>query len=216
MPGLIKICITYIRSMNQDKLKGVKQDIVRETIDILEISEQKWTGMGEFHSDDCYIYYCGQESLRKNWVALIVNKSPEWSTWMQSQKWQNNLCSFPRKPFNNTVIHVYAPNTNAKEAEVEWFYEDLKDLLELTTTTTTKSSQSRDTWSNKQLWPLSTKWNRVNPKRVLPRECTGHSKHPLPTTQEMTLCWGPAPADPGYSKERQHRRGSGNNCLIKR
>ena len=64
---------------------------------------------------------------------------------------------FQGKPFNNTVIHVYAPNTNAKEAEVEWFYEDLKDLLELTTTTTTKSSQSRDTWSNKQLWPLSTK-----------------------------------------------------------
>ena len=60
--------------MNQDKLKGVKQDIIRETIDILEISEQKWTGMGEFHSDDYYIYYCGQKSIRRNGVACTVNK----------------------------------------------------------------------------------------------------------------------------------------------
>ena len=87
--------------------------------------------MGEFNSDDHYIYYCGQESLRRNGVAIIVNKSPKCSTWVQSQKRQNDLC-FQGKPFNITVIQVYAPTTNSKEAEVERFYEDLQDLLELT------------------------------------------------------------------------------------
>ena len=66
-------------------------------INILGMTELKWTGMGEFNSDDHYIYYCGQESLRKNRVAIIVNKSPEFSTWMQSQKQQNDLCLFPRQ-----------------------------------------------------------------------------------------------------------------------
>ena len=88
--------------------------------------------MGEFNSDDHYIYYCGQESLRRNRVAIMVNKSPKCSTWMQPQKRQNDLCSSPRQPFNITVIQVYAPTSNAEEAEVEWFYEDLQDLLELT------------------------------------------------------------------------------------
>ena len=89
--------------------------------------------MGKFNSDDHYIYYCGQESLRRNGVDIIVNKSLKCSTWVQSQKRQNDLCSFVQgKPFNITVIQVYAPNINAKEAEVEQFYEDLQDLLELT------------------------------------------------------------------------------------
>ena len=87
--------------------------------------------MGEFNSDDHYIYYCGQECLRRNGVTLIVNKSPKCSTWVQSQKRQNDLC-FQGKPFNITVIQVYAPTTNIQETEVEWFYEDLQDLLELT------------------------------------------------------------------------------------
>ena len=87
--------------------------------------------MGKFNSDDHYIYYCGQESLRTNGAAIIVNKSPKCSTWMQSQKQQNDLCSFPRKPFNITVIQVYAPTTYAEETEVEQLYEDLQDLLEL-------------------------------------------------------------------------------------
>ena len=95
-------------------------------IDILGISELKWTGMGEFNSDDHYIYYCGQDSLRRHGVAIIVNKSLKCSTLMQSQKWQNDLCSFPRKPFNITVIQIYAMTSNAEEAEVEWFYEDLQ------------------------------------------------------------------------------------------
>ena len=71
---------------NQGKLEVVKQEMVRVNIDILAISELRWTGMGEFNSDDYYIYYCGQESLRRNGVAIIVNKSLKCSTWLQSQK----------------------------------------------------------------------------------------------------------------------------------
>ena len=84
-----------IRSMNQGKLEVVKQEMARVNVDILGISKLKWTGMGEFNSDDHYIYYCRQESLRRNGVAIMVNKSPKCSTWMQSQKRQNDLCSFP-------------------------------------------------------------------------------------------------------------------------
>ena len=83
--------------MNQGKLEAVRQEIARVNIYILGINELKCTGMGEFNSDAYYIYYCGQESLRRNGVALIVNKSPKCSTWMQSQKQQNDLCSFPRQ-----------------------------------------------------------------------------------------------------------------------
>ena len=86
-----------VRSRYKHKLEVVKQEMERLNIDILEVSELKWTGMGEFNSDDHYIYYCGQESLRRNGVAIIVNKSPKCSTWMQSQKQQNHLCSFPRQ-----------------------------------------------------------------------------------------------------------------------
>ena len=75
-----------VRSMNQGKLEVVKQEMARVNIDILGISKLKWTGMGEFHSDDHYIYYCGQESLRRNGIALIVHKGPKCSTWMQSRK----------------------------------------------------------------------------------------------------------------------------------
>ena len=86
-----------VRSMNQDKLEVVKQEMARVNVDILGISEPKWTGMGEFNSDDHYIYYCGQESLRRNGVAITVKESLKCSTWMQSQKRQNDLCSFPRQ-----------------------------------------------------------------------------------------------------------------------
>ena len=102
--------------------------MARVNVDILGISELKWTGMGEFNSDDHYIYYCRQESLRRNGVAIMVNKSPKCSTWMQSQKRQNDLCSFPRQ-----MIQYHSnPTSNAEVAEIEWFYEDLQDLLELT------------------------------------------------------------------------------------
>ena len=75
-----------VRSMNQGKLEMVKQEIASLNIAILKISKLKWTGMGEFNTDEHYIYYCGQESLRRNGVAIIVNKSPKCSSWMQSQK----------------------------------------------------------------------------------------------------------------------------------
>ena len=75
-----------VRSMNQGKLEVVKQEMARVNVDILGISELKRTGMGKFNSDDHYIYYCRQESLRRNGVAIIVNKSLKCSTWMQSQK----------------------------------------------------------------------------------------------------------------------------------
>ena len=86
-----------VRSMNQGKLKVVKQEMARVNISILGIRELKWTGMGEFNSDDHYIYYCGQESPRRNGIAIMVNKRPKCSTWMQSQKWQNDLCLFPKQ-----------------------------------------------------------------------------------------------------------------------
>ena len=84
------------RPMNQGKLEVVKQEMARVNIDILGISELKWTGMGKFNAEDHYIYYCGQESLTRNGVAIIVNKSLKCSTLMQSQNRQNDLCSFPR------------------------------------------------------------------------------------------------------------------------
>ena len=88
-----KYCIGtwYVRSMNQGKLEVVKQEMTGVNINIPGISELRWTGVGEFNSDDHYIYYFGQESLRRNGVAIIVSKSPKYSTWTQSQKWQNDL-----------------------------------------------------------------------------------------------------------------------------
>ena len=83
--------------MNQGKLEVVKQEMASVNVDILGISELKWTGMGELNSGEHYIYYYGQESLRRNGVAIMVNKNPECSTWMQSQKRQNDLCLFPRQ-----------------------------------------------------------------------------------------------------------------------
>ena len=84
-------------NVNQGKLEVVKEEMARVNVDILGISELKWNRMGEFNSDDHYIYYCGQESLRRNGIAITVKRSPKCSTWMQSQKQQNDLCSFPRQ-----------------------------------------------------------------------------------------------------------------------
>ena len=120
-------------SMNQGKLEVVKQAMARVNINILGISELKWTGMDEFNSDDHYIYYCGQESLRRNGVTIIVNKRVRnavlgcnlkndrmVSVWLQG------------KPFNITVMQIHSPTSNAEKAEVEWFCEDLQGLLGLT------------------------------------------------------------------------------------
>ena len=99
-----------VRSMNQGKLEVVKQEMARVNVNNLGISELKWTGMGEFNSDDHYIYYCGQESLGRNGVAITVNKSPKCSTWMQSQKRQNDLCSFPRQTIQYHSNPSLCPN----------------------------------------------------------------------------------------------------------
>ena len=119
--------------MNQGKLEVVRQEMARVNIDILGISELKWPGMGEFNSDAHYIYCCGQESLRRNGVALIVNKKVLNAVLRCNFK-NDRMISvrFQGKPINITIIHVYAPISNAEEAEVEQFYEDLQDLLELT------------------------------------------------------------------------------------
>ena len=119
--------------MNQGKLQVVKQKMERMNVDILGISELKWTGMGEFTSDDNYIYYCGQESLRRNGVAIMVNKRVR-NVVLGCNLKNDRMISvhFQGKPFNITVIQVYAPTSYAEEAEVERFYEDIQDLLELT------------------------------------------------------------------------------------
>ena len=118
-----------VRSMNQGKLEVVKQEMAR--VNILGISELRWTGMGKFNSDDHYIYSCGQESLRRNGVAIMVNKRVQNAVRGCNLK-KDRMISvhLQGKPFNFIVIQVYAPTTNSKEAEVEWFCEDLQDLLE--------------------------------------------------------------------------------------
>uniref|UniRef100_A0A4W2DVZ2 Endonuclease/exonuclease/phosphatase domain-containing protein n=1 Tax=Bos indicus x Bos taurus TaxID=30522 RepID=A0A4W2DVZ2_BOBOX len=185
-----------VRSMNQGKLEVVKQEMARVNVDILGISELKWTGMGEFNSDDHYIYYCGQESLRRNGVAIMVNKRVH-NTVLGCNLKDDRMISvhFQGKPFNITVIQVYAPTSNAK-AEVEWFYEDLQDLLELTPQKDVlfiigdwnAKVGSQETPGVTGKFGLGIQ-NEAGQRliRVLPRKCTGYSKHPLPTTQEKTL-----------------------------
>ena len=115
--------------MNQGKLEVVKQEMARVNVDILGIRELKRTGMGEFNSDDHYIYYWGQESLRRNGVALLVNKRVQNAVLGCNLK-NDRMISvrFQGKPFNITVIQAYAPTSNTEEAEAEQFYEDLQDL----------------------------------------------------------------------------------------
>ena len=109
--------------MNQGKLEVVKQEMARVNIDILGINELKWTGMGELNSGDHYIYYCGQESLRRNGVAL--NKRVQNAVLGRSLMNEKMISvDFQGKPFNITVIQVYAPTTDAKVPEVDQFYED--------------------------------------------------------------------------------------------
>ena len=145
--------------MNQGKLEVVKQEIARVNVNILGISKLKWTGTGEFNSDDHYFYYCGQESLRRNGVAIMVNKRVRNAVLGCNLK-NDRMISvrFQGKPFNITVIQVYALTSNAEEAQVEQFYEDLQDLLELTAKKDVlfhyrglecKSRKSRNTWGNR-------------------------------------------------------------------
>ena len=151
--------------MNQGKLEMVKQEMARVNIDILGISKLKWTGMGEFNSDDHYIYYCGQEALRRNGVAIMVNKRVR-NVVLGCNLKNDRMISvrLQGKPFNIMVIQGYAPTSNAEEAEVERFYEDLQNLLELTPKRSPfhyrglecKNRESRNTWSNRQIWPWRT------------------------------------------------------------
>ena len=165
--------------MNQGKLEVVKQEMVKVNINILGISELKWTGMGEFNSDDHYIYYCGQECLRRNGVAIMVNKRVQ-NVVLGCNLKNDRMISvrFQGKPFSITVIQVYAPTSDAEEAEVELFYEDLQDLLELT--------------ASKDVFIIIGDWNaKVRSQETpgvtgkfglgiqneavhLPRECTDH------------------------------------------
>ena len=122
------------RPMNQGKLEVVKQKTAKVKIDILGISELKWTRIGWLNSDDHYIYYCGQESLRRNGVALTINQTV-WNAILGCNLKNDRMISvrFQGKPFNIWVIQVYAPiECNAEEAEVEWFYDDLQDFREVT------------------------------------------------------------------------------------
>ena len=151
--------------------------------------------MDEFNSDDHYIYYCGQESLRRNGVAIMVNKRVQNAVLGCNIK-NDRMISvhLQGKPFSITVIQLYAPTSNAEEAEVERFYEDLQDVLELT--------PKKDVlfiigdW-NVKVGSLETPGvtgkfglgmrNEAGMNKILPRNCTGHSKRPLPTTQDKTL-----------------------------
>ena len=151
-----------VRFMSQGKLEVVKQEMARMHVDIVGIRERKQTGMGEFNSDDHYIYYRGQESLRRNGVAIMVNKRVR-NVVLGSNLKNDRMISIPfqGKPFGIIVIQVY----NTTEDEVKWFHEDLQELLELTpkkcpfhhSRLKCKIMKSRDTWNNKKVWPWGTK-----------------------------------------------------------
>ena len=147
---------------------------------MLGISELKWMGMGKFNSDGNYIYCCGQESLRRNGVALIVNKRV-WNAVLECTLKNNRMIlgHFQDKSFNVTVIQIYALTTNAEESEVDWFYEYLQHLLEVTPKKRfpfhnrgleRKSRKATDPWSNRQVWPWSTEWSRAKANQVSSRE----------------------------------------------
>ena len=128
-------------SLCPKKLELIKQEMARVNIDSLDISELKWTGMVEFNSDGYCIYYCGQESLRRNGVPLTVNKRV-WNAVFGCNLKNYSMISvhFQGKPFSITVIEVFAPTTTAEEAEVAWYFEDLQDFVELTPKKTSFSS----------------------------------------------------------------------------
>ena len=170
--------------------------MARVKIDILGISELRWTGMGEFNSDDHYIYYCGQKSLRRNGVAIIANKRVRNAVLGCNLK-NDRMISvrFQGKPLNITVIQVYVPTSNAEEAEVEQFYEDLQDLLRTNTQKNVlfiigdwnAKVGSQETHGVTGKFGLEIQ-NEAGQRLIeFCQECTGQNKHPLPTTQENTL-----------------------------
>ena len=145
-------------------MEVVKQEMTRVNIDILKISDLEWTGMGEFNSDDHYIYYCGQESLRRNGVAIMVNKRVQNAVLGCNLKNDRMISvGFQGKPFIIKVVQVYAPTSNAEEAEVERSYKHLQDLLTNIPKRCPfhyrglecKSRKPKNNWNNRQIWP----WN---------------------------------------------------------
>ena len=156
--------------MNQGKLEVVKQEMARVNIDILGISKVKWTGMGEFNSNDHYIYYCGQESLRRNGVSMIVNKRA-WNAVHGCKLKKDRMISvcFQSKPFSISVLQVYVPTGNAWRS-LSWMVLWRPTRPSRTNTQKRcpfhyrgleyKSRKSRNTWSNKQIWPWRTEWSR--------------------------------------------------------
>ena len=191
-----------VRSMNQGKLEVIRQEMARMKVDILGISELKFTGMGEFNSDDHFIYYCGQESLRRNRVTLIVNRRVR-NTVLGCNLKNDRMISvlFPR--------HTIRYHSNPSLCLNQWCWRSGSWMILWRPTrpsrTNTnkrclihyrrlecKNRNSRDTWSNRQVWPWSTKWSRAKQSfakktQNFARKHTGQSKHPLPTTQETTL-----------------------------
>ena len=185
-----------VRSMNQGKLEVVKQEMARVNVDILGIRKLKRTGMGEFNSDGHYIYYCGQESLRRNGVVIIVNKRVQNAVLGCNLKSDRMISvHFQGKPFS-IMVKSLCPNQQRWRS---WSWTVLWRFTRCFRTNTQKrcpfhyrgleckSRKSRNTWSNGQIWPWSTEWSRAKTNRVLPRERTGHSIYPLLTTQEKTL-----------------------------
>ena len=172
--------------------------MARVNVNILGISELKWTEMGEFNSDEHYIYYCGQESLRRNGIAIMVNKSAKCSTWMRSQKWQNDLCSFPRQTIQYHGNPRLCPNQWCWRT---WSWKVLWRPTRPFRTNTQKgclfhyrgleckSRKSRNTWSTGKsgLGVQNEAGQRLTEFCQENWFCIGHSKHPLPTTQEKTL-----------------------------
>ena len=191
--------------MNQGKLEVVKQEMARVKVDILGISELKWTGMGEFNSGDHYIYYCGQESLRRNGVAIVVNKRVQ-NAVLESNPKNDRMISvhYQGKPFNIMVIQAYAPTSNTEEAEL--FYEDLQDLLELTTKKDVlfiigdqnAKVGSQETPGVTGKFGLGIQ-NKAGQRLIAfcQKKCTGHSKHPLQQHKRRLYTW--------TSPDGQHR-----------
>ena len=190
------IGIWNVRFMNQGKLEVVKQEMTRVNIVILGISETRWTGMGEFNSDDHYIYSTvSRNPLRRNEVAIIVNKRLRNAVLGCNLKNDRMLSvHFQGKSFNITVIQVpwpvmlkklklnssmkaYKPTRTNTQKRCPFHYRGRE----------CKSRKSRNTWSNRQIWSWNTEWSRAKANIVLLRERTSRRKHPLPTTQEKTL-----------------------------
>ena len=194
--------------------------MVRVSIHILGISELKWTGMDAFNSDDHYIYYCGQESFRRNGVALLVNQRV-WNAVLGCDLKNNRMISvcFQGKQFNITVIQGYASTTKAKKVKVEWFCEDLQDLLELTPKNRCsfhhrglecRSRNARDTWSNRQIWLWSAKWSNT-------RDDSAHGHHQMVNTEiRLIIFFEAKDGETLYSRQKQDLGliGSDHQLLI--